>query len=110
MNWVVTVYTAILFFVLTPNVLLRLPPKGKPLLVAAVHAVIFALVYHFTHMLVWKMSMGMTTPVPHRDGFREGLPPAKTSVPAPTCSPACNRQTQHCVAGDNNQPNHCVSN
>ena len=69
MNWVVTVYTAILFFVLTPNVLLRLPPKGKPLLVAAVHAIIFALVYHFTHMLVWKMSMGMNTPVPHRDGF-----------------------------------------
>ena len=69
MNWVVTVYTAILFFVLTPNVLLRLPPKGKPLVVAAVHAVIFALVYHFTHMLVWKMSMGMNTPVPHRDGF-----------------------------------------
>lgn len=70
MNWVVTVYTAILFFVLTPNVVLRLPPKGSTLMVAAVHAIIFALVYHFTHMLVWKMSMNMGSF--SRDGFSEG--------------------------------------
>ena len=70
MNWVVTIYTAILFFVLTPNIVLRLPPKGKPVLVAAVHAVIFALVYHFTHKMVWKASMSMNS---IRDGFSEGV-------------------------------------
>ncbi len=72
MNWVVTVYTAILFFVLTPNVVLRLPPKGSTLMVAAVHAVVFAIVYHFTHMAVWRMSMNMGSPIPHKDGFQEG--------------------------------------
>ena len=72
MNWVVTVYTAILFFVLTPNVVLRLPPKGSTLMVAAVHAAVFAIVYHFTHMAVWRMSMNMGSPVPHKDGFHEG--------------------------------------
>lgn len=71
MNWIVTVYTAILFFVLTPNIVLRLPPKGKPIMVAAVHAVIFALIYHFTHMMVWKMSTNMGGF--SRDGFSEGV-------------------------------------
>ena len=72
MNWVVTIYTAILFFVLTPNVVLRLPPKGSTLMVAAVHAVVFAIVYHFTHKVVWRMSMNMgSSPVPHKDGFHE---------------------------------------
>jgi hypothetical protein len=43
-----TVYAAILFFVLTPNVLLRLPPKASTLVVAAVHALVFAVIFHFT--------------------------------------------------------------
>jgi len=33
---------ALLFFVLSPNVLLRLPPNGNKFVVAGVHAVIFA--------------------------------------------------------------------
>jgi len=70
MNWAVTVYAAILFFVLTPAVLLRLPPNGSKLTVAAVHAVVFALVFHFTHKLVWQMSMGMGMPMHVR---KEGM-------------------------------------
>jgi len=73
MNWVVTIYTALLFFVLTPGVLLRLPPKGSLLVVALVHAVVFALVYHFTHKLVWRASMDMgnaLSPV-KREGFKK---------------------------------------
>ena len=57
MNWVVSIYTALLFFILTPGVLLRLPPKGSIYVVALVHALVFAIVYHFTHKLVWKASM-----------------------------------------------------
>jgi hypothetical protein len=57
MNWVVTAYIAILFFVLTPGVLLSLPPKSSKFVVAATHAVVFALVYHFTHKMVWRASV-----------------------------------------------------
>ena len=57
MNWVVSVYTAILFFLLTPSILLRLPPTGNKYVVAATHAIVFAIVVHFTHKYVSEMSM-----------------------------------------------------
>jgi hypothetical protein len=41
------VYVVILFFALVPGILFRFPPKSSPLVVAAVHAVIFAVIYHF---------------------------------------------------------------
>jgi len=47
-------YVAILFYVLTPGVLLSLPAGGSKTTVALTHAVVFAVVYHFTHKLVWK--------------------------------------------------------
>jgi hypothetical protein len=68
MNWLVTVYAAVLFFVLSPNVLLRLPPKGDKFLVAAVHAVIFALVLYFSHMVVLQGT----------ESFKEGACPPYT--------------------------------
>lgn len=37
--------TAVLFFLLTPGVLLSLPPGGSKMVVAATHAVVFALVH-----------------------------------------------------------------
>lgn len=49
------VYLALLFFVLTPGVLLSLPPGGSKLVVAAVHALVFAVVYHFTHATVLRL-------------------------------------------------------
>ena len=48
-------YLAVLFFVLTPGVLVSLPPGGSKLTVAIVHAVVFALVYHFTHKVVLRL-------------------------------------------------------
>jgi hypothetical protein len=62
MNWTVTVYSAILFFVLTPGILVSLPPRGSKFVVAGVHALVFALIYHFTHKFVWRLSLheGMT--------------------------------------------------
>jgi hypothetical protein len=62
MNWLTTLYVAILFFVLTPGVLVRLPPKGGKFMVAAVHAVVFALIFHFSQKLIWRMG----------EGFKEG--------------------------------------
>jgi len=56
MNYVVSIYTALLFFLLTPAILLRLPPNGSKYTVALVHAIVFALIFHFTHKLVWQFS------------------------------------------------------
>ena len=62
MNVVVAIYAAILFFVLSPGILLSLPPKGSKMMVAATHAVVFAVVLYFTQKIVWRASMMMTTP------------------------------------------------
>jgi hypothetical protein len=65
MNWLFSLYVAILFFILTPAVLLRIPKKGSKYMVAGVHAIVFALLLHFTGKFVWNVSMSM-------EGFQEG--------------------------------------
>ena len=57
-----SLFTAALFFVLTPGILLRIPSGGSKVVVAATHALVFALVYHFTHNAAWKFLYG-------REGF-----------------------------------------
>lgn len=59
MSLIVSLYAAILFFILTPSVLLRLPKNGGKFTVAAVHALVFALIFHFTHKLVWRLGAKM---------------------------------------------------
>jgi hypothetical protein len=58
MNLVIALYAGILFLLLTPGVLVRLPPKGSFIAQAVVHAFIFAVVWHFTSKYVWKMTSG----------------------------------------------------
>ena len=41
-------YVTILFFVLSPGILLSLPPGGNKMMVAVTHAAIFAVVVYFT--------------------------------------------------------------
>jgi hypothetical protein len=54
MSIAVTVYAAILFFVLTPGVVLSLP-AGAPLMTkAAVHAVVFGVVFYLTKAFVMR--------------------------------------------------------
>ena len=48
-------YVFLLFFILTPGILLTLPPKSSKTTVALVHAGVFALVYHFTYDLVFAI-------------------------------------------------------
>lgn len=55
MSLVVSAYAAILFFVLTPSILLRLPKNGSKFTVALVHAVVFGLIFWLTHKFVWRM-------------------------------------------------------
>jgi hypothetical protein len=62
-------YAAVLFFVLSPGVLVSIPSGGSKLTVAAAHAVVFALIFHFTHKLVWNTTKNV------RFGNLEGFEP-----------------------------------
>ena len=62
MNLIMSLYVALLFVLLTPGVLIKLPPKGSLLTVAIVHGLVFALVFHLTCRAVYKVSM---------EGFRD---------------------------------------
>jgi len=53
----VAVYVAILFFILTPGIVLSLPPGGSKTTVALTHAVVFGLVYFLTHKCIWQLSL-----------------------------------------------------
>ena len=74
--WIM-LYVAILFFVLTPGVLLSIPSGGSKITAAAVHALVFALVYHFTHKLVWNATKNV------RFGHLEGFEPLKKNKTFP---------------------------
>jgi hypothetical protein len=50
-----TIYSVILFFILTPGILVRLPLGGSKITVALTHAVIYGLVWFFTSHYVWQM-------------------------------------------------------
>jgi hypothetical protein len=58
------ILTVILFVLLTPGILLRLPTNGSKLTVAVVHGIVFAIVTYVVHMYV----------LPHvsLEGFKEG--------------------------------------
>ena len=59
MNVFMILFTAVLFYVLTPGILLSIPQNGSKHMKAAVHAVVFAFVYHFTHKAAWRFVSGM---------------------------------------------------
>ena len=59
MSLLVSLYAAILFFALVPGVLLSIPRKGSKYVVAAVHALVFGLIYHFTHKFVWRLGVSL---------------------------------------------------
>ena len=53
-----TLFTALLFVVLTPGVILTIPAKGSALTAAFVHGLLFAFLYHVTHKAVWHLIHG----------------------------------------------------
>lgn len=82
MDFIFSFYVACLFFILSPNVLLRIPSGGSVIVVAAVHACVFALIYQVTHKFVWRLSVGCQMKKGLVEGFREGFayvcgPPAR---------------------------------
>lgn len=56
MNLIVALYAALLFFILTPGILLRIPKNGSNRTVTAVHAIVFAIILYFTQSFVWRFS------------------------------------------------------
>ena len=60
MSYALAIYAAVLFVVLTPGVLLRLPPKGSLLTQAAVHGLVFALVFCLTSSYVSRLTASMS--------------------------------------------------
>jgi hypothetical protein len=49
------VYAAVLFYLLTPGVLVSLPPGASHTTTNLTHAVVFGLVWMLTHKMVWKL-------------------------------------------------------
>jgi hypothetical protein len=76
MSLLVSLYVAILFFVLTPGILLSLPKGGSKFKVAGVHALVFAVVFYFTHKLVWRFGVTL-------EGADNMGGPTKTKTPTP---------------------------
>ena len=60
MNWFSFVYVAVLFFVLTPGILLSLPPKSSKWVVALVHAIVYTVILTFTYYPVSQLVNGLS--------------------------------------------------
>ena len=64
MNLILFVYIFLLFVLLTPGILLSLPPKGSKWTVAIVHGLVFALIWCWTNKYVWELSVAFMNPTP----------------------------------------------
>lgn len=64
MNIIMFLYIFLLFVLLTPGILLSLPPKGSKWTVAIVHGLVFAFVLCLTKNFVWETSIRLLNPIP----------------------------------------------
>ena len=75
MNHLFCLFIVVLFVLLTPNVLLRLPPKGGKWTVAIVHGLVFAFILHYSYMYYFKATEGATNmmkgPMPKMMGTKK---------------------------------------
>jgi len=69
MNPAFAAFIVLLFVVLTPGILLRLPPKGSKYVVAAVHGLVFAFVLCFAYKnyFIYQEGMAMPTPLKRKE-------------------------------------------
>ena len=49
-------FTALLFIAFTPGILVTLPPKSTPIVVAVTHGILFALIYAVTNKMVRRLT------------------------------------------------------
>ena len=74
---VMLAYVFVLFFVLTPGVLVSLPPRGSKMAVAATHALVFAVLFQLTHKMAMKLALQL-------EGFQTttvAMPSAAAAMP-----------------------------
>ena len=69
-NLCMSLFVAALFYVLTPGILVSLPPKGSKMVVALTHAVVFAVVFALVHKMVMKACSNMRFGM---EGFRASI-------------------------------------
>lgn len=92
-------YTVLLFVLLTPAILVRLPPKGNKWTVAIVHGLIFSIILHLSHRFV----LGLTLNI---EGARGNRVDANTGAVSPAESgrrardPAGGRRGRAAAAAD----------
>ena len=75
MHLLMTLFVAALFYVLTPGILVTLPNKGSKMTVAAVHALVFAVVFGLVHKSVWHFL--------YPEGFVGEMPVVAMPTPMP---------------------------
>jgi hypothetical protein len=56
MNFVMFFFMVVLAFILSPGILVSLPPGGSKKVVALTHAIVLALTWGITHKFVWKLA------------------------------------------------------
>lgn len=89
MNVLMFVYFFILFFVLTPGILVVLPKKGSKMVVASTHALIFALLATLTYKIVCKFATGIS------EGFNGCKENEHYSLELKQCIPNCKKDEEH---------------
>jgi len=61
MKIITALFAGLLFFLLTPNILVRLPKNGNKFTVAGVHALVFAFVLYFFNIIFHRLVGGIVT-------------------------------------------------
>ena len=59
MNVLMFLYVFLLFFLLTPGTLFYLPQHKSKIVTGLTHAFLFALIWTFTHKMVWRLTSGL---------------------------------------------------
>ena len=54
-----TLFVMVLFFLLTPGILLSIPQTGSLQQKALVHAVVFGVIFHFFHSVMMRYAVAM---------------------------------------------------
>ena len=57
-NYLLSLYVALLFVILTPGVIVRIPKRSSLLTSAIVHGIVFAIIYHLTQTYIFNRTYG----------------------------------------------------
>jgi len=79
MQWIFSIIIIFLFFISTPDILVKLPPKAGKITVAVFHAIVFALILHFTFNTFSQNSSEINENI-DKEGFKEGVDTIQNNV------------------------------